>query len=112
MKEPINNKIFDKAFRNELRNNTKDAISKLQDKSNKDIKFNVVTNTKDTTHIVFPNQASMMTDLSELHAGVEIFCVGTVGSAGTAGTLSTVLGSYGSISSVSSVGTAGSSKPF
>ncbi len=53
MKEPINNKIFDKAFRNELRNNTKDAMSKLQGESNKDAKFNVVTNTKNTIYVVF-----------------------------------------------------------
>ncbi len=112
MKEPINNKLFDKAFRNELRNNTKDAISKLQDKSNKDIKFNVVTNTKDTTHIVFPNQESMMISLSKLYAGEDTFTIGTVGSAGSVSTASSFGCTFGTAGSVGTIGSAGTVKPF
>ena len=111
--EQKNKLLFDKSFRDKLRNNPKKEITGLDYKNN-DIDYKVVTNTKHTTYIVF-NDQSLNIKLNNIQAGTQT--VSTAGSGGTAGSLSTYgcigcfLGSAGSFSTagcVSSLGTVGS----
>ncbi len=98
-----NNKIFDKEFRTKIRKDP--SIIGKEMYSDYDVK--VVTNTKDTTYVVFPSNT--LADLSNLQAGVKASTAGSVGSIGSASTFSTLVGSTaGSLSSASSVGSAGS----
>ncbi len=59
----IQNKFFDKNFRKELRANPKQVLF--------DAKVKVVTNTKDTIHIVIPSQKMSTEVLGSINAAAE-----------------------------------------
>ena len=105
-------KLLDKAFRNNLRNDPKKAIQGI-DSYNKDISIKVVTNTKDKVYVVFPSYTQ---DWSDIRAGVSVSTAGSAGSVGTASTLAcvstnfTCVNCFSSASSAGTIGTAGSVK--
>ncbi len=113
--DSINKSLFNKQFRNQLRDNPTATISELNNKGNNDIEFKVLTNTKDTVYVVLPSK-SLQQELNNIAAAGEtpsstagsLASIGSVGSASTASTIGSCLGSASSAGSIGSVGTASS----
>ncbi len=101
-----NNKIFDKEFRTKIRKDPSIIAEEMY--SDYDVK--VVTNTKDTTYVIFPSD--MSADLSNLQAGVKVSTAGSAGSLGSVATASTfgatLTSTASSAATASSIGTVGS----
>ncbi len=97
--------IYNKSFRANLRNSPKKALKELQSDvtDGVQVKYVVVTNTKDKTHIVFPSIKSGL-DLNEISASG----TSTASSAGTLATTSTYASCIGTLSTSSTLGCAGS----
>ena len=108
MKNKVNNGLFDKEFRSKLRKNPKMIYEMGSDYQN-DIKYEVVTNTKDTTYVVIPSEQSINLSSLEL-VGAEgcTSSVGSVGSVGTLGSVGCALGCFSTVGSASTVGSIGS----
>ncbi len=110
----INNKMFDKDFRNKLRKNPK-ILYEMDSNYKDNVQVKIVTNTKNKIHVVFPSEQNI--DLMTLQAGVKASTAGSVGSAGSLGTLSTegcsstggsCIGCFSTLASASSIGSIGS----
>ncbi len=97
-------KLFDKSFRNNLRNNPKKTI-KDENMGNydSDIPIKVVTNTKDKIYVVFSHQISLQ-DWGEVSAG-RATTVGSIGSIGTASTVATMSTIGSTLDTMSTIGT-------
>ncbi len=102
--------LFDKSFRNRLRNNPKVEISKSNHQDH-NTEYKIVTNTKDIVYIVMPDD-SLYKELDNINVGGSIAssaaCVSTVGSASTYGTVATITSTTGSLSTLGSAGSVGS----
>ena len=115
-KNNLNDNMLDKEFRNKLRDNPVTAINNLVDVENKDVEFKVITNTKDTIYVVFPNKSLKAEDIKNLVAAGELpvstagsaGSISTVGTASTGGSACTCFSTISSAGSVGTVGTAGS----
>ncbi len=101
--------LLDKNFRKRIRVSPKLIIKEIDN----NIKYKIVTNTKDTIYLVFSNTEI---NLGKLQAGIKASTTGSIGCVGSAGTVgsyacATAPSTVGSASSLGSLGSLGSINP-
>ncbi len=103
----INNMLFDKEFREQLRSNPQKTAKNIYNQDLDNVEYKVLTNTKNTTYVVLPSK-ELMLDLGDINAAGG--CVSSAGSVSSFGTIGTVGGSLSTVFSAGTVGSAGSIK--
>ncbi len=102
----INELLFDKEFRQQLREN-KSAIDTLYQYGEEDIEYKVVTNSKNITYIVIPSK-DLYTSLDNINAASAAHTAGSAGTVGSIGTVSSAASATTCASSLGSASSAGS----
>ncbi len=103
----INNMLFDKEFREQLRSDPQQIAKKIYNESSDNVEYKVFTNSKDTTYLVFHDQ-TLINGLNKVNAAATAGTGGSIGTVATAGTIDSITSSISTASSVSCASTGGS----
>ncbi len=104
------NKFYDKAFRQQLRENPKQALKEAE-MSNDNHEYVVHHNTKEITYIVIPGVDLSAGDLQQFQAakGADLKGVGTASTVGTVGSIGSATSTFSTITSLASASSASTS---